>query len=441
MEKISIKAINHFFTTHGLTSRKILVGVSGGMDSMVLLHLLHQLPLSIAAAHCNFTLRDSESDGDEALVESYCKERGIQFFSKRFDTSQYAAANSISIEMAARDLRYAWFEELTTEFGFDYIAIAHNLNDSIETFFLNLTRGSGIKGLTGINPVNGKVIRPLIDVSRDQIANYAEKHKIAWRTDATNLTNIYRRNFIRHNILPQLLELNPSFIATMQQNLAILSGAYEIIESQAKEATTTLLTKQGSAHYISISGLTIKPGWETLLFEMLNGFGFSSGEFEMAKGLVLAQTGSRVVSGSHILWKSRGNLVIEPNLDTAPFQATIESPTGQLITPIKLSWAPTQLTGKEPCWQPNQAVFEVEKLTFPLILRNWQPGDSFVPSGMTGVKKVSDFLTDQKIESHTRASILVMESGGKIAWVVGFRVSELFRKKGTTGMAIIFNME
>ena len=441
MEQISTKTIDHFLNHHGLGPKRILVGVSGGMDSMVLLHLLNQLPIPIAVAHCNFCLRGSESDGDEELVSTFCDKKGIRIFKKRFKTTQYALSNGISIEMAARDLRYGWFEELTNEFGFESIAIAHNLNDSIETFFLNLARGSWIKGLTGISPVNGKVIRPLIDISRELIAEYAKENQIPWRMDGTNLTDIYRRNFIRHNILPQFQELNPSFISTMQRNLAILDGASKIIEEHTNEARTTLLTKQGSYHSISISKLTAKPGWETVLFEILNGFGFSSGEFEMAKGILFAQTGSRVVSKSHTIWKDRDNLLLEPNLEVCANQVSIESPNGAISSPVNLSWTTTILTGNEANWQSFQGVFDVDKLTFPLTIRNWRPGDSFIPSGMTGAKKVSDFLTDLKIESNTRNSILVMESQGKIVWVIGLRVSELFRKRRNTGSALVFNLE
>ncbi len=441
MEQISKKTINHFLSSHKLFPHKILVGVSGGMDSMVLLHLLNQLDIPIAVAHCNFSLRGMESDKDEESVSTYCNDNNITLYTKRFDTNQHSQTHSVSIEMAARDLRYGWFEELSNEFDFDYIAIAHNLNDSIETFFLNLTRGSGIKGLTGISPINGKIIRPLIDLSRENIADYAQENKIPWRMDASNLTTVYRRNFIRHNILPQFVALNPSFISTMQRNLAIMSGASRIIELHASEEKAALLSKQGSVYHINISELTAKLGWETLLFEILNEFGLSSGEYELAKGILFAQTGSRVVTNSYTIWKNRENLVIKPNIESPIIKVIIESPNGAIGSPIKLNWISTHLNATDAKWQSNQGVFEVEKLTFPLTIRNWRAGDSFIPSGMTGAKKISDFLTDQNIESQSRNSIIVMESDGKIAWVIGLRVSELFRKTGKTGTAIIFTLD
>lgn len=441
MEQISIKTINQFFKCHKLTQTNIVVGVSGGMDSMVLLHLLKHSAATIAVAHCNFGLRGAESDGDEAFVANFCNDHAIAFHSIKFDTTQYASEHGISIEMAARNLRYAWFEELANKLGFDYIAIAHNLNDSIETFFLNLTRGSGIKGLTGISPINGKIIRPLINASRDQIEEYAKRHGILWRTDATNLTDIYRRNFVRLNILPLFTELNPSFLATMQGNFEVLNGVSKLLDEQVEKATASLLTKNGLAYNINIGVLIAKTSWEVLLFEMLTKFEFTPGEFDMAKALIASQTGSKVVSSSHILWKERDYLVIEPNQTTTPLIATIEGYEGSIELPIKLKWTTVTLNGEENKWQANQGVFDAEKLSFPLTLRCWNPGDSFTPSGMTGAKKVSDFLTDQKVESHRRSSILVMESGGKIAWVVGMRVSDLFRKKGKTGKAIIFSLD
>lgn len=441
MEQISIKTINQFFKCHKLTQTKIVVGVSGGMDSMVLLHLLKHSAATIAVAHCNFGLRGAESDGDEAFVANFCNDHAIAFHSIKFDTTQYASEHGVSIEMAARNLRYAWFEELANKLGFDYIAIAHNLNDSIETFFLNLTRGSGIKGLTGISPINGKIIRPLINASRDQIEEYAKRHGILWRTDATNLTDIYRRNFVRLNILPLFTELNPSFLATMQGNFEVLNGVNNLVEEQVEKATACLLAKNGLTYSIDIEALVAKTSWEVLLFEMLAKFEFTSGEFDMAKALISSQTGCKVVSSSHILWKERDYLVIEPNQTTTPLIATIEGYEGSIELPIKLKWTTVTLNGEENKWQANQGVFDAEKLSFPLTLRCWNPGDSFTPSGMTGAKKVSDFLTDQKVESHRRSSILVMESDGKIAWVVGMRVSDLFRKKGKTGKAIIFSLD
>ena len=441
MEPISNKNIINFFRNHKLTPSKILIGVSGGMDSMVLLHLLKSYTTTIAVAHCNFGLRDAEADGDEALVASYCKNQGIEFHRIQFNTTQYAIGHGISIEMAARDLRYAWFDELAAKFGFDTIAIAHNLNDSVETFFLNLTRGSSIKGLTGINPINGKVVRPLIEVSREQIEDYAQKHDIQWRTDATNLTDVYRRNYIRLNILPLFAELNPSFLATMQGNLNLISAANKLVEEQVTDAAKSLLTKSSSAYTINIEALTAKTSWEILLFEILNTFGFTPGEFEVAKGLIVSQTGSKVVSSSHTIWKNRDSLVIEPIHILAQPSATIKEYEGSIVEPIRLQWAIGTLNGEETCWQPNQAVFDLAKLKLPLEIRRWQAGDYFTPSGMTGSKKVSDFLTDQKIESHRRSSALVMESNGKIAWIIGLRISEHFRKKGNTGKAIIFSVD
>lgn len=441
MEQISIKTINQFFECHKLTQASIVVGVSGGMDSMVLLHLLKHSAATIAVAHCNFGLRGSESDGDEAFVANFCNDHAIAFHGTKFNTTQYANEHGISIEMAARDLRYAWFEELRTNLGFEHIAIAHNLNDSIETFFLNLTRGSGIKGLTGINPINGKIVRPLINASRDQIEEYAKNHGISWRTDATNLTDIYRRNFVRLNILPLFTEINPSFLATMQGNFEVLNGVNKLIEEQVVKATASLLTKNGSAFNINIGALTAKTGWEIILFEMLCKYGFTPGEFNMAKALISSQTGSKVVSNSHTLWKERDNLIIQPNQEDAPLVAAIKGNEGSVEQPIKLRWTTITLNSEENKWQANQGVFDAEKLRFPITIRCWNPGDSFTPSGMTGSKKVSDFLTDQKVESHRRSSIMVMESDGKIAWIVGMRVSELFRKKGNSGKAVIFSLD
>jgi tRNA(Ile)-lysidine synthetase, N-terminal domain/tRNA(Ile)-lysidine synthetase, C-terminal domain len=435
------KTVSDFFTKHDLLNSKIIVGVSGGADSMVLLHALKANDYNLSVAHCNFQLRGNESDEDEMFVSNYCDNHQIPYFVKRFQTELFANKQGISIEMAARELRYTWFEELSKEHAANFIAIAHNQNDSIETFFLNLTRGSGIKGLQGIRPISGTIIRPLVTVSREEIVTYANTNHLNYRTDSTNLTDIYRRNFIRHNIIPLFEELNPSFASTMAQNISLLNSYQAMIENQVDAAKTNFTKKISDELHIHIAQLIKTAGWKSILFEILTEYGFTVGEVELAATLTTAQTGKRIESTTHTLWKNRDNLVVEHNHLQNSEGITLTSLEGKVDLPFKMSWESKVLAGKTLPRQSSMAIFDPNVLTFPLTLRKWRYGDTFIPSGMKGSKKISDFLTDIKVDSHRRSTIYVLESGNKIAWILGLRISEQFRKHGKTGPAIIFQMQ
>ncbi len=433
--------VSNFFIEHKLETPMLVVGVSGGIDSMVLLHLLHSQKLSLSVAHCNFQLRGKESDEDEAFVVNYCRQNGIPCFVKQFQTTQIAKEKGISIEMAARELRYAWFEELRAELRASHVAIAHNQNDSIETFFLNLTRGTGLKGLQGIKPVSGTILRPLITVKRNDIVQYAESFNLNYRTDSTNLTDIYRRNYIRHNIIPLFEELNPSFLATMEQNMSLLASYSAIVDSQVGAARSSFTKKESGELHLDIDKFTALPGWKSILYEILSDYGFSVGEIENAITLATSQTGKRIESATHTLWKNRNNLVVAPNQLPESEAVTISQSEGKIDLPVTLSWETKVLTGEDLPRITSMAILDPEALTYPITLRRWKPGDTFTPSGMKGSKKVSDFLTDVKVDSPQRSRIYVLESGNKIVWIVGLRISEQFRKHGKTGPAVVFQLQ
>jgi tRNA(Ile)-lysidine synthase len=441
MKKDFSNLVSDFFTINALGKPTLVVGVSGGVDSMVLLHLLQTSHFPIIVAHCNFILRGKESNEDEAFVVNYCHQHGIRCLVKQFQTESIAREKGISIEMAARELRYTWFEELLEEYKAKYIAIAHNQNDSIETFFLNLTRGTGIKGLQGIKSISGNIIRPLIALTRVEIEAYASSHQLEYRTDSTNLTDIYRRNFIRHNIIPLFEEMNPSFMATMEQNMSLLTSYSTLIEGSVDAVRTNISKMESEELHLDIDELTALPGWKSILFEILYGYGFTPGEIENTALLVKAQTGKRIESATHTLWKNRNSFVVAPNISEEHEIAIISTTQGELTEPVELRWESKIFSGESMPRKASIAVFDPEALTFPLTLRRWKPGDTFTPSGMYGSKKVSDFLTDMKLDSQKRSKTLVLESGNKIAWIVGIRISEQFRKHGKTGPAVVFQLK
>ena len=422
--------VSKFIDTHQLfdVNSKLLLAVSGGVDSIVLLHLLHSLQYNCVVAHCNFHLRGEESDSDADFVKKTAEFLGLKFLKIDFETQKFASKEKISIEMAARNLRYDWFEKVRQQEGCDCIVVAHHNDDSIETFFLNLVRGTGIKGLSGIAPKNGFVVRPLLECSREEIINYAKNHSLSYCVDSTNKDNSYRRNFIRNKIMLLFDELNPSFRSMMLENMKRIANASDFIFNYISSYCNDLIISVDDETRISIDILQKQPSPSLVLYELLTPFGFNSRVIEQIFQHLSSESGKRFFSSSHQLIKDRSYLIVAPikSTDEEIFlinegDSVVESP---LKITIKKGLVADCLIQKTNC----VATLDLQKLSFPLKLRRWKNGDWFVPFGMKGRKKLSDFFADKKYSLLDKENCwLLVDSKDTIVWVVGERTDNRFR--------------
>ncbi|PVX51889.1 tRNA(Ile)-lysidine synthase [Balneicella halophila] len=406
----------------------LLIAVSGGLDSMVLLELCRQLYNSIAVVHCNFSLRNEASDDDEQLVREICKNHNLTLHTKKFDTISYAKENAISIEMAARDLRYAYFDELCYKNDYDKILTAHHANDNAETLLLNLTKGTGIKGLTGIPRKRDNIVRPLLEFTRQELSDYATRNKLVYHVDATNKETIYQRNKIRHDVIPLLEEINPRAVKTLNADTERLQEVRDIYEEYIQEKLETLIAN----NELLIDDLISEKHSHSLLFEWLTPFGFSSTVIENILSNIEDTEEKHFKTAEHRLIKSRGKLYLtslKRNSKKDSFSVTkkgIESPIHLKIEPFD---------GKiqaDLC----KAYFDLDKLQFPLQLRRWREGDRFFPFGMQGSKKVSELFKDKKLTTLAKENTWILCSGETIIWVVGLRSDDRFKIMPQTKQAI-----
>ncbi|MCX7987149.1 MAG: tRNA lysidine(34) synthetase TilS, partial [Bacteroidales bacterium] len=401
---------------------QILIAVSGGVDSMCLLHLLHQTQSQIAVVHCNFQLRGNESDDDEKFVEEYCKKLSIPFYSKRFETIQYANLKGITLQEAARDLRYSYFENLRQIIHFQYIATAHHADDSIETFFINLIRGTGIKGITGIKPRNNRIIRPLLFAYRYEIEKYCFEHHIAYRTDSSNSTDKYLRNQIRHHILPALEKLNSSFRKTMSQNIVNFQQAEQIYQFYINRVSKELIEEwPGKLMAIRIDAIKQQPSPALMLYELLRPYGFNS---DTCTDIFLSlenEPGKEFFSKTHRLIRDREFLIIEEKEDLTVSTYYIDAETTETEKPIKLIFRRFIASQYTIPKHPHVAALDADKIQFPLLLRRWQKGDYFVPLGMKYYKKLSDFFVDNKLSRIQKERTWILANGEDIVWIIGYR--------------------
>lgn len=398
---------------------KILVALSGGADSVALLRLLLALGYVCEAAHCNFHLRGAESDRDETFVRQLCEEYQIPLHVIHFETEREAEERHISIEMAARELRYAWFEEVRRGYGITVIAVAHHQDDSVETLLLNLIRGTGINGLRGIQPKNGNIVRPLLCLNREEIIGYLQDIRQDYVTDSTNLQDEYTRNKIRLNLLPMMQEINPSVKESILKTAQHLNDAAVIYNKGIEEAKQRTLTEEG----INIQALQKEPTSETILFEILHPLGFNASQvkdiyraLEGQSGKVFSSTGWQVVKDRELLLISPTQKAIKPVLEIKEHIYTKD-----FIIPR----------------DKNTACFDADKLLQPLSLRLWQYGDTFVPFGMKGKKKVSDYLTDRKFSLPRKEQQWVLCCGDDIIWLIGERTDNRFKVDEKTKKALI----
>jgi tRNA(Ile)-lysidine synthase len=402
----------------------LLLAVSGGIDSVAMAHLFKSYELDFAIAHCNFQLRGSESDNDQLFVANLAKLMNKKFYTINFDTDIYAKGHNISIQMAARDLRYNWFNELSEEFKFEKVATAHNRDDVVETFLLNLTRGTGIKGLTGIKNINGKLIRPMLFASRSEIVDYVKEYNISFREDSSNIEVKYKRNLMRHNIIPQFNLLNPSFADTIIQETEVLQSVNSLYQIKLEEIKKDIISQKGDKTTIDIAKFLSLKLEAPILFDLINEFGFTFSDVKDIYHSIGNQPGKKFYSEKYILTKDRGIFIIEPKGQNAPDEIfVIENSECSLDHPIKL-----KLTSIDKKWgfeiPKNQAsvALDFSTIEFPLTLRHWQKGDYFYPLGTSGRKKISDYFVDKKIPLHDKNKIWILASGNQIIWIIGYQI-------------------
>lgn len=424
-----IKFQNHITTNFPqLKDKKLLLAVSGGIDSMVLLDLFYKLRFDICVAHCNFQLRGKESDGDELLVRETCQDRYIPYFIETFHTTEFANEKKLSIQLAARKLRYDWFHELLSENQLDYLVTAHHLDDNVETFLINFTRGTGLEGLTGIPAQNGNIIRPLLPFSRLEIENYALENKIQWREDSSNASDKYFRNKLRHDIVPILKELNTGFLDSFQNTLHHLQQAESLVEDASKLVYEKVVIVKENQLEIHLKPLLEFQNYKAYLYQWLKEYGFSA--WNDIYDLVEAQSGKQVFSETHILLKDREKLILSERKSTDKSEVfIIESMESKVNIPLKLRFCKAVNIFET---HSNCIFVDENKLKFPLTIRKWQEGDYFYPSGMNGKKKLSKYFKDEKYSLLDKENQWLLCSEDQIVWVIGKRADNRFTSKETT---------
>lgn len=412
----------------------VIVGLSGGADSVALLDILLRLGYGCIAAHCNFHLRGEESARDELFAREFARRLKVPFFKIDFDTEQYASEHSVSIEMAARDLRYTWFEQLRVENKAQAIAVAHHQDDRVETLMLNLIRGTGIRGMIGIRPKNGFVIRPLLQMNRNDILLYLKEQNIGYITDSTNLLDVYTRNFIRLKVLPLLEEINPSVKTSLARTAEHLSDAENIYLHVIQQAEKEVWQNQK----LSVTVLMHFPSPKTILYELLRPYGFSRITVEDIFQSLDKSSGKTFFSSTFRLIKDRNYLLIHPNKKVEDRVYILNEEIGEITIPINLSYLKKKIDSDFQIEKgSNIACFDYDKLMFPLYLRRWQNGDWFIPFGMKGRKKLSDYFSDNKLNLAEKENCWLLCSGNNILWIVGRRTDNRFRIDETTKNAFI----
>lgn len=421
-----------------LRESKLLVAISGGIDSVALTYLCHKSGLNIALAHCNFNLRGDESDADEEFVIELAEHLDSEVFVQRFDTQQYAKDNKRSIQMAARELRYNWFSELAEQLRFDYILTAHHADDNLETFLINFTRGTGLEGLTGIPEVNGKFVRPLLPFSSKKIAAFAKENNIKWRDDSSNTSVKYLRNKLRHEVVPILKGINPSLLQSFQTTLDNLNDSSIIV----KERIDTFLNKaieniSDSEVRFKISEFKKLEHIKPYLYESLKEFGFS--EWNDVVNLLDAETGKQVFSTTHRLIKNREHLLLSPIQYGNVEDIIISETDTKKETPLGILYFDE--ADAVVATNKNEIFVDKAKLKFPLQLRKRQEGDVFYPIGMKGKKKLSKYFKDEKLSLLDKENTWLLCSGDAIVWVVNKRADDRFKVTDETKEVLRVSLE
>lgn len=422
-----------------LKKASLLIAVSGGLDSVVLTHLLHRLDYNIAIAHCNFNLRGIESDLDEKFVLELGNSLGTTTHLTSFQTTEIATKNKNSIQLSARNLRYDWFQQLLLNHKYDYVLTAHHLDDNLETFLINFSRGTGLDGLLGIPVINENIVRPLLPFSRDEIKQFAISEKITWREDKSNASNKYLRNKIRHQIVPVLKEINPNLLDSFLKTNRFLKQSQNLIDENI-QAIKEGIWFEDSNGIIKIDIVKLKQSKnpKAILYQLLKDYQFTA--WEDIYHLLEAQSGKKIFSKSHQLLKDRMFLLLSKKTLSSKSDTIfkIDENTEQIDAPIYLKFTKVTALGLK---SKNQIYIDKDLLSFPLHLRKWQKGDIFYPSGMKGKKKLSDYFKDEKFSLLAKDQTWILCANNEIVWIVGKRQDERFIAESTSKniLQILFN--
>ena len=410
--------------------KKLLIAISGGLDSVVLYHLLSTLNFDISLAHCNFNLRGKESNLDEEFVNLLSQKSSNQIFIKKFDTKKYSKKNKLSTQIAARELRYHWFQELAEKHNFDYILTAHHADDNLETFLINLTRGTGLEGFTGIPEINGNIVRPLLPFSREEILKYAKENNIEWREDASNASTKYIRNKIRHQVIPILKEINPSLLETFAKTSENLQESKQILEDRINEVLPEIIETKDAITKINIDKIKQLSNPKAYLYQLLKNHSFT--EWNDVYDLLSAQSGKQIFSKTHRLLKNRDFLLLTrkevSTLTKEKFK--IDENQTKITIPFQMIFEDVLQKSAES----KQTIYvDKDLLKYPLIVRKWQNGDYLYPTGMQGKKKLSKFFKDGKFSLLEKENTwLLCNADNKIIWVINHRQDRRFSSKLST---------
>ena len=432
-----------FIKQHALfmSEERIQLAVSGGRDSVLMAHLFHESGFKFGIAHCNFNLRDIESEKDEQFTSDLALELDVPFFSSRFDTLQHSQQHHVSIQMAARDLRYQWLEEIRSEFDYQYIAIAQHQNDVMETMLLNLTRGTGIAGMHGILPKKGRIIRPLLFLKRDEIDKMVVDKGIVYREDSSNLSTKYARNKIRLEVIPVLKELNPSLEETFESNRKRFEELEIVLEKRLADLKSQLFNLMKPDEYeIDLQGLKKLDPADTLLYGLFHPFAFTESTLQDFKRSWDGDPGKIFSSVSHDLYLDRERIILAKKKESFESAFLINDHVTSFNWNEKKYKAETVLIDHFILRKEKSvAQLDFNLLNFPLTLRKWNEGDRFQPLGVNGTKKLSDFFIEQKIPLIRKKDIGILENGnGDILWIAGFRIDERYKIKSNTKKVFIF---
>lgn len=421
MENLFLNHLKKNFPS--ISASKLIIAVSGGVDSIVLFHLCLKLKLNFFVAHCNFKLRKKESDLDEKFVRDLAIKHNIKFYTKSFNTKKLSNNDNKSIQMVARELRYSWFEELSKELNIKHILTAHHLDDSLETFLINLSRGSGIDGLLGIPEVNDTVYRPLLIFKKDEILSYAKENKITWREDSSNKKREYLRNQIRLEVIPKLKEINPNLLDNFSKSIDRLQQSKSIIKDKMDDFIKNVSFTRDEKIYFEINKIKKVSNIDAYLYELLKKYNFT--QWDDIRDLLDSQSGKQIISKTHKLLKDREYLILAKNSEVENKSLLINKSSKEVAVSVgKIKVSIAKKISKE---DSDVIYLDSAKLDFPLRVRNVLSGDYFYPFGMNGKKKVSKYLKDKKISVFDKDKVLILEtSKNKIIWVVGMRLDDRF---------------
>ena len=407
---------------------KILLALSGGIDSICLADLLVTLNYDVEFAHCNFQLRGIESNQDQHFVKSLSMKYEVPYHTIDFDTKEYALQHKVSHQMAARDQRYVWFEKIRSEISADFIAIAHNSDDNIETFFINIIRGSGIKGLLGIKNKINFIVRPLMFSSRDEIIKYVTNNDLNYREDSSNSSDKYLRNKIRHNLIPLLKEMNPSIGKSISKELSILNNINSVYkETIHKNLNKIIINKDDRIIISKVKLLSLSP-LDVYVYEIFSPYGFS--DLRNISNTITKGSGKQFFSPTHKLLFDREYIFLSKIIEKETIETSIDSSVISIEIPIKMCFCVTHEVDYND--NINNAYLDFEKLQFPLTIRAWKKGDKFIPLGMSCYKKLSDFFIDIKLSLLNKEKVYLLCSGKDIIWVIGYRIDDRYKVTSKT---------